>query len=288
MRGQVCMPKNSRVAKRVFHNPAVVLLVGVMLFLGGCFVIKARPIDATAFLPHGAELIDMPERAPFNGIFVPDSKRFDAVVEMHRKVVILPVDTEYASQRIVDGDLPDAFKQRRLEELEEMGRYFQARVRQTLEDYRRPDVDEEILASGSAGATTDSDTTPYFMLADEVSADSVVLELALVEVQPTNPGINIVGTIGGFLLPGGGIIKLLGTGSVAIEGRIRDGESGEVFFEFKDREIDKASAFSVKDFQMYAHARRTIDEWAGQIAEILSTGSDQQVNDALPFSLNPL
>ena len=63
--------------------------------------------------------------------------------------------------------------------------------------------------------------------------------------------------------------------------------TGAEIFEFKDRESDKNSAFTVKDFQRFAHARVAIDDWADQFAELITTNIEHQVEDSFPFSINP-
>jgi hypothetical protein len=89
-------------------------------------------------------------------------------------------------------------------------------------------------------------------------------------------------------MPGTGIIRLFGSDSIAIEGMVRDGRIGELLAAFRDREADKSAPISVRDYQMYAHIRRTLDDWADQLAELAGTVPTHQVKDALPFTLDPL
>ena len=103
---------------------------------------------------------------------------------------------------------------------------------------------------------------------DQVAEDSFVLELAVVDVVPTKVLINATGAAAGFLVPGGGLIRHAGTGSIAIEGIIRDGKSGRAIAAFKDREAAKTAPFSLKDYQRYAFIRQAIEEWVQQYAEL--------------------
>jgi hypothetical protein len=57
---------------------------------------------------------------------------------------------------------------------------------------------------------------------------------------------------------------------------------------FKDREGQKISAFSVKDYQKYAHIRVALDEWAMQIAQLFNTPHDVTVEEVDLLSVNPL
>lgn len=95
-------------------------------------------------------------------------------------------------------------------------------------------------------------------------------------------------TVAGVFIPGTGIIRLFGSGSIAIEGMVIDGKTGELLAAFRDREADKSAPISVRDYQMYAHIRRTMDDWADQLAELAGTVPTHQVKDSLPFTLKPL
>ena len=256
-----------------------IALITLLLSLSGCAIFKARAIASTDFLPHGEQLVEMTERAPFNGIFVSDPLRFDQAIATRRKLAVLPVNSKFAEARINESDLPASVKRQRVEELHEMARYLRERLKNSLSEY--VPMDGQAVPGQASGEA-------WFTIEDTPSADALVIELALVEVVPTNPGINVVATVGGFLVPGGGLVRLLGTGSVAIEGLVRDGSTSEVIFEFKDREADKTTPFSVKDFQQYAHARETIDEWSMQLTEIVATPSTHMVDDSSPLSINPL
>jgi hypothetical protein len=114
------------------------------------------------------------------------------------------------------------------------------------------------------------------------------LEIAITEISPNVPEVSAVATVAGFFLPGSGVIRLFGSGSIAIEGILRDGKTGDLLAEFRDREADKSAPISVRDYQMYAHIRRTLDDWADQLAELAGTVSSHQVKDSLPFTLDPL
>ncbi|MEZ4753363.1 MAG: DUF3313 family protein [Bdellovibrionota bacterium] len=123
-----------------------------------------------------------------------------------------------------------------------------------------------------------------FQLTEEPGSDTFVLELAIADVEPTNPVLNATSTVLGFVVPGGGLLSHVHSGSIAIEGIIRDGATGDILVEFKDRESDKNSAFSVKDYQRYGHAREAIEDWSDQLAEIFSTPLDHTVEDSVPFT----
>ncbi len=61
-----------------------------------------------------------------------------------------------------------------------------------------------------------------------------------------------------------------------------------VWEEYKDREGQKTSLFSLKDYQRYAHLRVALDDWAKQVVELLSTPPEHKVNDSEGIELDPL
>jgi len=207
----------------------------------------------------------MRERAPFNAIWTADSEAFSEMKERYKKLVILPVRTEFVEEKIKSADLPPSLEMQRLEEAQEMANYMVERFKAAIVDY--PNKPIEVV--------------------DTPGPDTFVLELALVEVVPTDAVLNVIGTAAGFLVRGTGVVRYAATGSIAIEGILRDGATNQSLLEFKDREIDKNSAFSLKDFQEYAHIRQSIDDWASQYAELSATPLDHTVDDSAPFTLNP-
>lgn len=238
----------------------------LLLWLTGCAVLKASPAATTNFLPFPERLQPMHERTPFNASWITDPAHLEQLREQYASIVIPPVKTEHARGSVDKLEyLQDRLKERRKEEIDEVASYMRNRFKVTLEEY--PEHPLKIL--------------------DKASPHSFVLELNLVEVKPTDPKANTLGTVLGFFFPGGGLVKALGTGSVAVEGILRDGATNQPLLTFKDRETDKRTPFSVKDFQMYAHVRETIDTWANQWAELLATPPDHKVEDASPISLDP-
>ncbi len=128
----------------------------------------------------------------------------------------------------------------------------------------------------------------YEVTTDEQRADSLILELALVELGPTDVFRNVVGTAAGAFIPGGGLISAKSNGSIAIEGALRDGKSGEVLFMFTDRERGKMAPFNFNDYTRFSHARAIVEEWAEQLVELCDKGPNGVVPDSLPITLLPL
>lgn len=249
-----------------------------VFFCAACSLFKARPAEDSGFLPYPDLLKPMPERAPFNAVYAPDPKRLEELRLRYPFISILPINTLPAEAKIKAKGLPPGVEESRLADLRELSAYFHARLKSAFSEY---DGD---------GLSADDEpiNVRRFTVRDEPSNDSLVLEIAITEISPNAPEVSALATIAGFFLPGSGVVRLFGSGSIAIEGIVRDGKTGELLAEFRDREADKSAPISVRDYQMYAHIRRTLDDWADQLAELAGTVPSHQVKDSLPFTLNPL
>ena len=249
-----------------------------VFFCAACTLFKASPAEDSGFLPYPDLLKPMPERAPFNAVYVPDPQRLEELRLRYPFISILPINTLPAEAKIKAKGFPPGVEESRLDDLRELSAYFHTRLQSAFSQYDGDGLsaDEEPI------------NVRRFTVRDEPSNDSLVLEIAITEISPNVPEVSAVATVAGFFVPGSGIVRLFGSGSIAIEGIVRDGKTGELLAEFRDREADKSAPISVRDYQMYAHIRRTLDDWADQLAELAGTVSTHQVKDSLPFTLNPL
>jgi len=248
------------------HIVSRLYLISLILVLSGCALVEARKIETSSFLPYGDALVERLERAPFHGLWVRDLEQQGPIADNYSSVLILPINYQIPlEQLIVAKNLPPRLKRIRQDEISEMARY----AREVF--YR------ELTDRGS-----------QLRRADDLDEDTLLVELAIVEIQPTNVPVNVAGTVAGFFVPGGGVLSAAGgSGSIAIEGVVRDGNSGRAMLLFKDRAIDKSSLFSVRDFQQYAHIRQAIDSWAREVSELLATPVNHKVEGELPVTLNP-
>jgi hypothetical protein len=233
--------------------------------LGACSYIKASEREKTsAFLTHGSEMKHMPERYPFQRVWVAD--RLAGKERRHySKIYIAPVDVSFFDTdtwKVRARDV-DAHP----EDIKEIGDYMRARFVKEVKSW--PGSVVEVVGE------------------DDRSPETVRLELAIIELVPTASGRKIISSAAGFLIPGGGLIGARSAGSIAIEGRVRDAASGEVIGEFADREADKRAPIDLAGFKWYSRSKENIDDWAKQFAELANTTPDQKVKESLPFTLNP-
>lgn len=103
----------------------------------------------------------------------------------------------------------------------------------------------------------------------------------------TKVHVNAIGTALGAFVPGGGLVKVTATGSIAVESRGIATDTGQLELAWKYREKDRASVFSLADFNWYSHSRSAVDDWADQLVEAWNTPIDHKIDDSLPFTWRP-
>ncbi len=242
------------------HSHRFSFFPALLLIIAGCTIAA----ESTSFLTHGSEL-KKDGKLPFNGTWIGDEQRLIETSKRTGKVFVADVDIENALKKVDQSQGFERFKRYRREELAEMARYMKVRFK-----------------AGIAGKAV----RPV-ELVEEPGPGTLILKLAIIEVIPTNAVIGVLGTVGGVFLPGAGAASFLSKGSIAMEGKVVDGATDEVLFEFKDRASDKTALFSIKDYQQYAHIRSVIDTWADEYGQLQAQDFEGKVEAALPFSLNP-
>lgn len=261
--------KNASIPKYVIPSTLLIklcLLISILVIVQGCSIIRARPSKKNLFLTHPEKVIELRERAPFNGVAYLNPERVDEMHATCKKIVILPIRTDLIEKEMQREIEDEDLRAQRMEEVQEIAKYFHDRLKTAIKNYKN---------------------YPYELL-EKPEPDSFVLEIALVELDPTLISVNVLGAVAGFFVPGGGLIGRAASGSVAFEAQLRDGKNNEILVEFRDREADKTAPFTFKDFQEYAHIRQAIDEWAEQYAELSATSRTHKVSDSFPFTLSPL
>lgn len=117
---------------------------------------------------------------------------------------------------------------------------------------------------------------------------------------PTVVAVNSVANVGSLLVPGAKLVQqavavggpaaggAIAAGSIAIEMKFTDGNTGEILAEAKDRQADSASILpNYRDFERYGWSRNTIKEWAKLLAEVFSTPASKKVEGETKISILP-
>lgn len=143
---------------------------------------------------------------------------------------------------------------------------------------------------------------PFYHLSDQTGRDTLILQLALTELTPTSAKGNAITTAVKFILspvlaPFTSLGGFFTKGHIAIEGKLlvpmparrgKDiGPPYRPFFQFADREADKLTLFSLRDYQSYGHAVRTIRHWAVHFEQMSRAQRGQKVRDSSAVTLRP-
>lgn len=127
-----------------------------------------------------------------------------------------------------------------------------------------------------------------FHVVDAPPAHGRVVELSLVEVTGTDVARNVLGTALGVIVPGGGLISVRSSGTIAVEGAVKEAKTGKPLFVFADRQRGRIAPFSFNDFTELSHARRAIDDWSEEIVESCAASPGTRVDGSSAITLLPL
>ncbi len=140
-------------------------------------VLKASEAPDYGFLPRPELLSEMFGRRPFNKSWVqPDSGKYAELKHRYHNLYINPINTSILESAIAQKYSGDAeTRVDRTEEAQELARYFYHKLALAIKQYQGHPL--KVVASSPG--------------------DGFVLKIALVELQPTSPAINVVGTAAG-------------------------------------------------------------------------------------------
>ena len=228
--------------------------LAICLALTGCSLFKAGEAEDAGFV-SSPERLAKDERFPFHKWWVKAGSK-----KSHGgNLFLAPINIEYLRTTQPEQDKILA------EQAIALGKRFHDRLAEELRTETR---------------------RTFNLVEDENNADGA-LEVAIVELVPTDVSRNAAGSGLGMVVPGGGLIAMGSSGSIAIEGRFRDLKAREVVAEFKDREKGQMAPIDLAGFSEYRYAERAIDDWAEQIVELLVTPDGAIISDSSPVTLRP-
>ncbi|MCB0328317.1 MAG: DUF3313 family protein [Bdellovibrionales bacterium] len=238
------------------------LFVLSLVTLASC-AFKAAPAETTAFLDGPQELDKDSERYPFHEVWISESylKRR----AHYDKLILKPVNLEFL---------------------------FKTEDWKHVEVFSNDDIKEEATKLGgylleAFNRAFDSEENTRYRLVDVPDSKTLALEVAIVELVPTDVVRNAAGNVIGFLVPGGGLVSAGSGGVIATEGIMTDALTGEVLAKFKDRESAKIRPVDVAGLSAFSFARETIDDWAYQSMKLFNTPVNKNVSDSSAVTLAP-
>lgn len=129
---------------------------------------------------------------------------------------------------------------------------------------------------------------PLYRLVEKPGADTLTLQLAIVEIQPTSVHGNTMMTVLKFAVsPVAALGRLFTAGNMAIEGKVLVSKSSRAFFQFADNEADKLTFINTRDFQPYGHAVNSMRDWAVQFEAMTRAPRGWRVKDSSSITLRP-
>jgi hypothetical protein len=244
------------------YRPAVILSCAAALaVLPSCNMFDVAPAARSGFNPSSAPVAT---RAAFlQETWVASGYRGKPIKEQFNAVYIAPVNTSF------------------------MAKQSWWRSQSALSQEKLA-ADVEIFAKSirsQFGAEISNYPGGGLPLAKAPGKGVLVIELALVELVPSKAGWNAGATAVGLVVPGAGMLASAGRGSIAIEGRGRNGGNGEVFATFKDRRGDKVAPINVGGLSWYHGAEGNVADWAAEFAEVINTKN--VVKRPSPVTLKP-
>lgn len=135
------------------------------------------------------------------------------------------------------------------------------------------------------------DRNRRFKVVTTAGPKTLILELAITQLVPSKAVLNAIGyltwiptaiSVSGSLATDS---QDTGKGVIAIEGRVRDGKTGEIIGMFSDRERPKTAIIDLKSLNWWAPARAIIDEWSTQLIAVANRPPGGSVKEAPAFEL---
>jgi hypothetical protein len=130
-----------------------------------------------------------------------------------------------------------------------------------------------------------------FKVVSTAGPKTLILEVAITQLVPSKAVLNAIGYI--TWIPA--VVSLSGStatdsqdtgkGVIAIEGRIRDGGSGEIIGMFADREHPPTAIVDLKALNWWAPAKAIIDQWSKDLVAVANRPPGVVVKEAPAFEL---
>jgi len=214
---------------------------------------KENPAPPSGFLEAPQRMAPDTQRTPFHKAWRNPSPAAWNRVQGFERVVIMPVSTSYLNAS------PE-----------------QRAQGEKLALYMREQFEKEFAKSGKYRVVT------------KPGPRTLELDLALVQLKPTNVAGNVASTGASAVVPGANFVGGQFThGNVAFEAKLRNGGTGELLAQYADSQRDKMSFFSIRDYSAYGHSRKAIDDWAKQMEQLATTPRTHKVESAMRLTLNP-
>lgn len=120
-------------------------------------------------------------------------------------------------------------------------------------------------------------------------AETLTLEIALVEVVPSKVVLNALGYAPFFIGTGITAVRAIAQDSstAAFEARFRDAGTGETVMMFADREAEQMAVVTVRGLTWYSHLQSIASQWASQFVAVMNQKPGEVIKDSDTFTVQP-
>ena len=216
-------------------------------------VLAADPTPSAGFLQQPEKLTDSPALTAFDRMWSDSQTDW----RHFTKLYVAPIDTSHT--------LP-------------VGLWDKINIRHSKVAERDLAVQGEELRERIEDAFRDDPEKHFVVLDDprDIDGDTAILNLSLVELVPNKAILGVIGLAawGAPLeigIPVATLTAFIARGSIAMEGEMRDGGTGEVLAMFADRETGKMRIIDLRSLTWYGNAHEMMNDWANALVEIANT-----------------
>ena len=250
------------------YRTMTLLSLFTCLLAVGC---RASPAPDSGFL-QDPKLMKSDKDVPYNRIYVNPKYAEKAYTEIY----VAPVNTDYVMAENIWE-------------------------RATLASFNKDDVKKNVamLAEYQRNAFIKAcrgDPNRKFTVVDKPGPHTLVLETAIVQLVPSKAElqalslvpVGFVGLIGTGVMAGGSLVthsEDQGKGVIAMEGRTRDGSTGEVVWMFADREHPPTALLDLKALFWWEPAKPICDGWGRQFVELQNRPKGKKIEEIPNFQL---
>jgi hypothetical protein len=246
---------------RILFN---ILFPALISLVAGCNTmydwLRADPAPQTSFLDDSGKLVDQSPQSPFRRIWIDK----DTDLNKYGKIIVAPVNTTHlmtssvwdkAAGRSITGDAK--------KDADEMARYMH----------------------NSFWSALHIDPLKRFTVVDKPGPDTLMLELALIQLVPSKAELNVTENIVGIIIWPVAFLTVFNSGSTAFEGILRDTQTGKIVCSFADREMDEAAILNIPGMTYYGNAKYFIERWGRQFVALMNAKDHSKLKTDFPFKL---
>lgn len=232
-------------------------------------LVKAKPAAFSPFIEHPAQMQRQPGNNAFQFLWRSPDRSAHSRARPLQELYIAPVSLRYLRPMNVGTT-----------------KFNQVAGTQKAEE--APQIAAEMRHQFAIALT--SAEHPRYRVVSRPGPNSLTLEMAITELNPTQPKMNAaklaakiifgpIGTVGG--------LAVQSSGNIAMEAKIKLHSTGQLVFQFADNESDKLTFYSIRDFRPFGHVKMAIREWGELFAELTQSRAGTQIDDGFFWTLMP-